>query len=113
MSTKVKISEAQFDKALYAVLSESNILVEGEHANQLNKGDVEQIAKKTIKTYFDSGRSAELENRIKSVVTQMVKSDKNIQDSIVEITRNVLVQLYKALWTKKSFWTSDLKNSSN
>ncbi len=110
MGTKIKITEAQFDKALYAVLSESTVLTEGD---QITKGDVEQIAKKALKSYFESGRNIALENKIKDIVHQMVKSDKAVQDSVVEIARNVLVQLYKALWTKKSFWMSDLKNASN
>ena len=110
MGTKIKITESQFDRALYDVLSERNILSESE---LLTRGDVDQIAKKAIKTYLESGRSAELENRIKSVVHQMVKSDKNMEDAMVTIAKNVLVQLYKSLWTKKSFWVSDLRNSSN
>ena len=108
MSVKVILTESQFDKALYAVLSDSDILSEGE---QLSKSDVEQIAKKAVKSYFESGRNIEFENKVKSVVHQMVKSDKAIETAVVEITKNVLIQLYKALWTKKTFWTSDLRNS--
>lgn len=110
MVNKVKISESQFDRALYAMLVEKPLLTE---SDQLTDGDVERIAKKSIKTYLESGRSAELENKIKTAVRQMAKNDKMFQDAIVEISRNVIVQLYKALWTKKSFWVNDLRNSSN
>jgi len=110
MGTKIKLTEAQFDKALYAVLSESEILTESDN---LTKSDVEQLAKKAVKSYFESGRNIAMENKIKDIVHQMVKSDRAVQDSVVDIAKNVLVQLYKALWTKKSFWMGDLKNASN
>ena len=134
MSTKLKITEQQFDRALYAVLSEPSLLTEAElltkgeieriaqaaakgeisqaAKNSVSKSDVEQIAKKSIKTYMEAGRNFELESRIKAVVHQMTKSDKDFENKIVEITRNVLVQLYKSLWTKRSFWSGDLKNIS-
>lgn len=110
MSTKLKITESQFDKAIYAALSEPLTITEAE---QVTKSDVEVIAKKTIKSYLESGRSAELENRVKAVVHQMIKSDSATEKAIVEIAKNVLVQLYKSLWTKRSFWTSDLRNAGS
>jgi hypothetical protein len=133
MSTKLRITESQFDKALYAALSEKPLLTEGDlltkaqieqiaqkaarteisqnAKNSLNRGDVDQIARKAVKSYLEAGRSVELENKVKSIVQQMVKSDKGFEGAVVEIAKNVLVQLYKALWTKRSFWTGDLKNS--
>lgn len=110
MGKKLKITEKQWDGAIYAMLAESTLLSEAE---QLTKSDVEQIAKKSIKSYMESGRNVEMENRVKTIIHQMVKNDKQLEDAVVQITRNVLVQLYKSLWTKKSFWVSDLKNSSN
>jgi hypothetical protein len=134
MGTKLKITESQFDKALYAVLSEQTLLTEAElltkaqieqiaqraaknevgqlSKNNLTKNDVEQVSKKAVKTYFDAGRNIELENRVKAVVRQMVKSDKDFENAVVEIAKNVLVQLYKSLWSKRSFWIGDLKNSA-
>jgi hypothetical protein len=43
----------------------------------------------------------------------MVKDNKDFENKVVDITRNVLVQLYKQLWTRRSFWVNDLKNSAN
>jgi hypothetical protein len=109
MSTKVQILEEQFDKALYAALSEEELLIEGD----LTKSDVDQIAKKAVKTYLEAGRMPELEVKIRATVRDMVRNDKEVEKFVVEIAKNVLVQLYKALWTKRSFWASDLKNSGN
>lgn len=106
MGTKLKISNTQFDKALYGLLSEGKLLNE----NDLTKSDVEQISKRAVKTYLEQGRSPELENKVRSVMKDIVKSDKDFEKAVVEISKNVLVQLYKALWTKRNFWTSDLKN---
>lgn len=99
MGTKLKLTESQFDKALYAALSESPLLVEAD----MSKSEVETIAKKAIKNYFDVGRSPELENKVKTIVRQMMKTDSAMQNAVVEISKNVLIQLYKALWTKKVF----------
>ena len=106
MSTKIKILGEQFDRALYNLLSEGELLTE----TDLTASDVEQIAKKTVKNYFETGRNADLENKIKGLMKDMVKHDKDFEKAVLEISRNVLVQLYKALWSKRSFWTSDLKN---
>jgi len=110
MGNKVKITEKQFDTAMGNILSESVVLTE---AQELTRGDVNTIATKAIKTFLAGSRSAALESNIRNVVRDMMKSDKGITDKVVEIAKNVVVQLYKALWTKRSFWTSDLKNSSS
>ena len=41
---------------------------------------------------------------------QALLKDKAFQDEVVKIASNVLTQLYKALWTKRSIWTASLKN---
>lgn len=58
-------------------------------------------------------KSDKLTKQIKKVVDEETKSDREMEKMIVDITKNVLVQLYKTMWTKKSFWTSSLKNKSN
>jgi hypothetical protein len=50
---------------------------------------------------------------VNGMIKDYVKKDKELEKYFVEISKNVLVQLYKTLWTKKNFWTSDLKNSAN
>jgi hypothetical protein len=110
MGNKIKITEKQFDTVVGEILSESVILSE---AQELTRGDVDSIATKAIKTFLSGSRSPALESNIKIVVRDMMKSDKETTDKIVEVAKNVIIQLYKALWTKRSFWISDLKNSNS
>jgi len=73
---------------------------------ELKKSDVD----KSIKTYIDS---AEFKNKIEKIVKHRLKNEKELEDKVVEITKNVLSQLYKTLWTKRTFWANNLSNKSN
>lgn len=72
---------------------------------ELTKSDV----KKELKTFLDSG---EFRSKIEAIVKDRIKNEKELEDKVVAITKNVLTQLYKTLWTKRSFWSSQLKNKS-
>lgn len=73
---------------------------------ELKKSDVD----KSIKTYIDS---TEFKNKIEKIVKDRLKNEKELEDKVVEITKNVLSQLYKTLWTKRTFWSNNLSNKSN
>ena len=72
---------------------------------ELTKADI----KKEVKLYMDSN---EFEKKINKIVKDFVKGDKALEDKVVDISRNVLIQLYKTLWIKRAFWASNLKNKS-
>jgi len=55
----------------------------------------------------------EFKSKVEKIVKDRLKNDKELEDKVVEITKNVLTQLYKALWTKKSFWRDNLSNKEN
>jgi|TARA_R110000823_G_scaffold296080_3_gene416082 hypothetical protein len=57
--------------------------------------------------------TAELQKKIEKMVADKIKGDKGLEDKMVEISRNVLTQLFKALWTKRSFWKSGLSNKAS
>jgi hypothetical protein len=57
--------------------------------------------------------TAELQKKIEKMVSDKIKGDKALEDKVVEISRNVLTQLFKALWTKRSFWKSGLSNKAS
>jgi hypothetical protein len=65
---------------------------------------------KEITTFIDS---TTFKNKIEKIVKDKLKDDKELEDKIVEITKNVLTQLYKTLWTRRGFWRNDLKNKSS
>lgn len=73
---------------------------------ELKKSDID----KGIKTYISS---SEFKDKIEKIVKDRIKNEKELEDKVVEITKNVLTQLYKTLWTKRGFWTSNLSNKSN
>ena len=39
-----------------------------------------------------------------------MKNDKPTQKEIAKISEKVLVQFYKTLWTRRSFWANKLDN---
>ncbi len=56
------------------------------------------------------------ETTINQEITKAVKKEmgsKATEDSIVEIVTNCLVQLYKALWSRRAFWKNTISNKSN
>jgi hypothetical protein len=75
------------------------------HEEYMTKTDT----KSEIKKYMDS---SEFKSKIEKIVKDRIKKDKELEDKVVEITRNVLTQLYKTLWTKRAFWRGGLSNKS-
>ena len=65
---------------------------------------------KMISVYLSK---SEFKEKIEKIVKDRLKNDKEIEDKFVEISKNVLTQLFKALWTKKSFWRDNLSNKNN
>jgi len=72
----------------------------------ITKSDI----KKDIKVYIDS---AEFTNKIEKIVKEKLKNNKELEDKMVEISKNVLTQLYKSLWVKRSFWRDNLSNKNS
>jgi hypothetical protein len=72
----------------------------------LKKSDVD----KSIKTYIDTN---EFKSKIEKIVKDRIKNEKELEDKVVEITKNVITQLYKTLWTKRTFWSNNISNKSN
>lgn len=72
----------------------------------LTKADVS----KEIKIYMDS---KDFTNKIEKIVKDRLKNEKELEDKVVDITRNVLTQLYKTLWVKRGVWRNNLTNKSN
>ena len=72
----------------------------------MTKSDVS----KEIKIYMDSN---EFKSKIEKIVKDRIKNEKELEDKVVEITRNVLTQLYKTLWVKRATWQNGLTNKNN
>lgn len=72
----------------------------------LTKADVS----KEFKVYMNS---QEFKTKIEKIVQDKLKNNKELEDKVVEITSNVLTQLYKALWVKRGLWRNNLSNKSS
>jgi len=72
----------------------------------LTKSDVD----KGIKVYMDS---AEFKAKVEKIVKDRLKNEKEIEGKVVEITKNVITQLFKTLWTKRGFWKSGITNKAD
>jgi hypothetical protein len=69
---------------------------------EINKSDID----KGISTFMGS---TEFKSKVEKIVKDRLKNDKELEGKVVEITKNVLSQLYKTLWTKRGFWLSGIK----
>lgn len=71
-----------------------------------DKKDIESIVKKEMKDFLNTTQAHK-------IVVDMVKKEmgtRDINDKVVELSTKVVVELFKQLWQRKSFWEGPLKN---
>ena len=71
-----------------------------------DRREIELIARKEMKAFLDTTQA-------QSVVIKVIQRElgtKKIDDKIVDLATKVVVELFKTLWQRKSFWESSLKN---
>jgi hypothetical protein len=78
--------------------------------NRLNEEFGKKDVTKEINTFIDGET---FKNKIEKIVKDKLKNNKELEDKMVEITKNVLSQLYKTLWTKRNFWKSQVDNKNS
>lgn len=71
-----------------------------------DKKEIERISRKEIKDFLDTTQA----HNIVIKVIQQELGTKKIDDKIVDLATKVVVELFKTLWQRKSFWESSLKN---
>lgn len=75
----------------------------------LNNSDVkeiEKIVKKEVKTFLDTTGAH-------NVVIKLIQKEignRKFDEKVVNLSTKVVVELFKTLWTRKSFWEGSLKN---
>jgi len=74
--------------------------------NSQDKKEIENIARKEIKTFLDTTQAHTMV--LKAIQKEL--GNKKIDDAMVDIATKVVVELFKTLWQRKSFWESALKN---
>lgn len=91
------------------LISESQLKYITETFNQTDILEIERIVRKEIK---DAMSNSKFKSKVKDILTDEYKS-KDFEKRVVDVSKNVLVQLYKQLYNKRSFWTSGLSNDPN
>jgi seryl-tRNA(Sec) selenium transferase len=71
-----------------------------------DRKEMEAIARREMKSFLDSTQA---HNVIIKIIQKELGTNK-INDKIVDLATKVVVELFKTLWQRKSFWESSLKN---
>jgi hypothetical protein len=75
---------------------------------ELTRADKAEI-KKLARAEFESMlKDSNIKSKIEDLVKKQLKNDKPTQKEVAEISQKVLVQFYKTLWTRRSFWANKL-----
>jgi hypothetical protein len=77
------------------------------NSKKLNENLTKTDISKEIKVYMDTNT---FKDKVEKIVKDRLKNDKELEDKVVEITKNVLTQLYKNLWVKRGMWRNSLSN---
>ena len=76
-------------------------------SDKLNEDLTKADVTKEIKIYM---ASSEFESKVAKIVKDRIKNEKELEDKVVDITRNVLTQLYKTLYIKRASCKNNLVN---
>ena len=99
------------EKDIQQVPMDKSILDESllkEELTRIDKSDIKKLIQKEIET---SLKSRNFKDKVSDAVTKDVKKNPELEKMVVEITRNVITQLYKVLWMRRTFWRNSLKNT--
>jgi hypothetical protein len=77
---------------------------------ELSRADKTEIKKLARAEFEDMLKKTDIKNKIEKLVKDQLKKDKPTQKEIATITQKVLVQFYKTMWTRRSFWSNKLDN---
>jgi DNA-binding ferritin-like protein len=76
--------------------------------NSQDKQEIERIAKKEIRDFMNSTQAHKIV--VQTIKDELGLGSKKVDDKIVDLSTKVVVELFKTLWQRKSFWESSLKN---
>jgi hypothetical protein len=79
------------------------------NSRKINENLTKSDVSKEIKVYMDTKT---FNDKIEKIIKDRIKNEKGLEDKVVEITKNVLTQLYKTLWVRRGMWRDTLSNKS-
>ena len=91
---------------MYIYIENFKLIMKTKIQENITKSDVS----KEIKVYMDSNA---FKSKVEKIVKDRLKNEKELEDKTVEITKNVLTQLFKTLWIKRATWKNNLTNKNN
>ena len=71
-----------------------------------DKKEIERIAKREINDFL---KSTQAHNIVLKIV-QNELGNRRTDDKIIDLSTKVVVELFKTLWQRKSFWETAIKN---
>lgn len=77
---------------------------------ELTRADKAEIKKLARAEFEDMLKQTDIKKKIEDLVKKQLKNDKATQKEVADITQKVLVQFYKTMWTRRSFWANKLDN---
>ena len=108
MRKKIKIKESELISLIErSIYSAQHGGVIKEALTDADEKRIGVLARKELKDY-----ETKLENKVDKMIAKSFKG-KKFEDATVKIARNAIVQLYKALWIRRSFWTNYITNTSS
>ena len=75
---------------------------------ELTRDDKAEIKKIAGKEFEAMLKNSDIKSKIEKIVIDQIKKDNPTQKEIAKITEKVLVQFYKTMWTRRSFWSNKL-----
>ncbi len=75
---------------------------------ELTRDDKAEIKKLARKEFEDMLKTTDIKSKIETLVKKQLKNDKPTQKEVAKISEKVLVQFYKTMWTRRSFWSNKL-----
>ena len=72
-----------------------------------DKLEIERLIRKEIKDFM---KKPQFVNDMKKMIQAELK-DKKFKGEMIELMSNVLLELYKAFWFRRSFWQSEIKRA--
>ena len=71
-----------------------------------DRNEIATIVRKEMKAFMDSTQA---QNTVLKII-QKEMGGRKIDERMVDLATKVVVELFKTLWQRKSFWESSLKN---
>lgn len=106
---KVQITESELTDHISSILFgdttvSKKIIKEG--VTTSDKADIKSLVRAEIKDFLKITQSESLDKMVSDMVKESIKKDKDVEKHMVEITKSVLIEFYKTLWTRRTFISS-------